>query len=290
MSSSSSRNISVRPSNISANRFNSIQLFSNQSPLDNLTPVITFDKSIKTLIKTAVHLAEYRDQALSDSEIALSQNQGINLMLIGVVSAVESYCRGIIKSILCLDHHIFKQKAYSASLSYGAALSKNTEIYPEAILEECSFTNLNNIKTTIKEILGLTISAQATQSLYTTLQEYEKVCSIRHCIVHRSNKLGSSNAIKLGYDSHSPYIEKQIFIDLTSLEEMTNICSNVVYELNDFLLNYVLRSALEIEDWEGSYKEDHRKFKKYIRIFYDPSICNKKIKELYNEFKSINAI
>lgn len=290
MSSSSSTNISVRPSNISANRFNSIQLFPSDSPLDDLSPIIAFDKSIKTLIKTAVHLSEYVDSTLSPSEVILRQNLGINLMLIGVVSAVESYCRGIIKNILCLDHHIFKQKAYSASLSYGAALSKNSEIFPEAILENCSFTSLYNIKTTIKDILGLTISQQTTQSLYSTLQAYENVCSIRHCIVHRSNKLGSSNAIKLGYDSHSLYIEKQIVIDLTSLEEMTNICTNVVYELNDFLLNHVLKSALAIEDWEGIYSKDQRKFKKYIKSFYDPSICNQSIKDLYNEFKLMNAI
>lgn len=282
--------ISVKPHNISANRFNSINIFPSVIISENNAPIIDFQRSLKTLLKTASHLNAHQDFSTSPDEEALRKNLSINLMLIGVISAVETYCRSIIREILCLEHNCFRQKAYSANLSYGAALSNNKNILPEALLEHCSLANSKNISDTFKDILGLVISPQRCATLHDALEAFEKVCHIRHCIVHRSGKLGSSNAIKFGYTQHLNYIEQQMVIDLQSLEDMCNICENVVLELNDVLLNHVLSQIVALEEWSGDLRKDKRTFNKYLKIFLDPTLCPKDIKSLYKEFKTKFAI
>lgn len=79
-----------------------------------------------------------------------------NMILLGCVSAVESYIRKILRSIINMDS-CSRKKCESQTLTYGAAISHQNkkEMLPEALLEGYSFANGKNIKDTIKAFLDV---------------------------------------------------------------------------------------------------------------------------------------
>ena len=150
-----------------------------------------------------------------------------NLVTIGIVSSVESYFRSVIRRLLVIDEES-RIASYKNKVSYGAVLFHVPHLLPEALLEDCTFLKKNMIRENIKNFLGININFQKALDLDKALEEYEKVCHLRHCIAHRSGHLGSKNAIELGLDKFSPYLEKPISPTLDSVNNVFNICRRII--------------------------------------------------------------
>ena len=189
-----------------------------------------------------------------------------NLILLGYISAVESYLREIIRKLIILD----KPSRISSEeqlLNYGAAINYNTEMLPEALLERSSFASKKNISEAFKLFLGL--KGNISNELELTLNEYDKICHLRHCVVHRFGKLGSNNAIKFGLDKHSKCLEKPLSLNSAQLFEINQICGNTVLVVNDFLFKRILMRTIEPEYsiWKWDLRKDKNCFLKYYNLF-----------------------
>ena len=112
-----------------------------------------------------------------------------NLAIIGVVSGVESYFRAIIRRVLILDEDS-RVHSYKNKVTYGAVLFHLSHLLPEALLEDSTFVSKESILKNVKDFLGLPINPQ-NPALNMALDEFVKVCQLRHCIAHRSGLLGS---------------------------------------------------------------------------------------------------
>jgi len=193
-----------------------------------------------------------------------------NLFLLGFVSNVESYFRRVIRHSILIDKRSLNT-CLEHQLTYAAALHHNEKLLPEALLEHCSFTSYDNIKVTVNTFLGLGINKQSAEQLelIKCLQEFEQLCHLRHCIVHRAGLLGSKNALKLGLDRHKDFFEKPIVLNATFLQEASTICLNCVKSFNNFAFNsfvvrYVNENSSEI-DWK--FNVDRKWFSKYFNLF-----------------------
>lgn len=217
-------------------------------------------------------------------EVVDTQN---NLILLGYISAVESYIREIIRKLIILDN-ASRYSSEEQQLNYGAAINYSLELLPEALLEKCSFASKNNIIDTLKTFLGL--KGHTPQELLTTLDEFEKICHLRHCVVHRFGKLGSSNAIKFGLDRHSNCLEKPIKLDSNKLFNIHQVCENTVLVINDYLFKRILQRTVEPDycNWLWDLRKDKKEFLKYYELFYSNikpnSISN--MTKAYNELRT----
>ena len=126
-----------------------------------------------------------------------------NLSIIGIVSSTESYFRLMIRKILLTVTDIRKQ-SYKNKLTYGAVLFHDSNLLPEALLEDYVFSSKKNIIDNVSTFLGIRVNLQQNAALSAALDEFDKVCHLRHCVAHRSGHLGSKNAIELGLDQFSP--------------------------------------------------------------------------------------
>jgi len=216
-------------------------------------------------------------------------NQLAGLILLGYVSAVESYFREIIRKLILVDNVSYK-KCEKHTLTYGAALTHEPEMLPEALLENCSFAGNNNIKESLKNFLGIT-KGDYSSDVIEALDQFAKVCQLRHCSVHRFGRLGSNNAIALGLEEHKEYLEKPLIIDYNTLQEILLICNNIVKEINNFLFEKVLtRSASEdAYDWEWDLRKDKAEFKKYYDLFVSikrPPDPEPSLNDAYEKFRN----
>ena len=205
------------------------------------------------------------------------------MIFLGCISAIESYMRKIIRSIINVDF-IANECCEERTLKYGAVIAHdNINMLPEALLENISFTSGKNISDAINDFLK--VKCEHNRLLKSVLADYSKICELRHCVVHRFGLLGSSNAIRLGLSDHARFIEKPIKINFDKLNNIVHVCNNLVKSVNNHLFSEIIERAYlsNKEIWYSHYAKDRATFKKYMDIFAD-STNPLEYKDVYRDF------
>jgi len=212
-----------------------------------------------------------------------------NLIVLGYVSAVESYFREIIRKIIIIDK-VAQESCENQSLTYGAALIHSQEMLPEALLENCSFASKKNIIDAMRTFVA--IKGNIPNNIDEILEHFSKVCQLRHCIVHRFGRLGSKNMIGLGLSKHKDYLEKPLKLDFDKLNGIFLVCNSTVKVINNFLFQKIVARTVtnEVIEWRWNFVEDKNEFEKYYNIFAsikEPPESNTTLQDTYNEFKQV---
>lgn len=205
-------------------------------------------------------------QATRDLNILLPRaaytSQLGHLVLLGHMSAVESYFRTMIRRVILIDP-IAQAAVHHKEINYAAALHhRDLKLLPEALFERISFSSPEKILEVLKSFLG--IAAQAPPQVQAILEEFGKVCQIRHCLVHRFGKLGSRNAVQLGLSKHSKLLEKPLAARYEDLQVAFDILRQSVTVINNHVF-YTL--VTRILDWKGTWRTDKRRFHCYYNTF-----------------------
>ncbi|WP_240674683.1 hypothetical protein [Burkholderia stabilis] len=201
---------------------------------------------------------------LSPSPATFNPLQG-QLVLLGVIAAVESYFRALFRRLIEIDPQS-QESVHLREVSYGAALHLPKAMLPEAMLERISFTSKKSIVDGMKELIG--VKGEISASLDAAIVDYVRVCHLRHCAVHRFGKLGTSNAIALGLATHKELLEKPLSLTYPALQSAIAISTGLVRNVNNFLFNAVL-SRVEVSQWTGRFRNDRKLFSKYYALFSD---------------------
>jgi hypothetical protein len=243
----------TNPSHVTENFFDLTFNESNQSPIDNfLEKIDEFNILIGHLCNPSTLLSE---------KIKITN---YNLILLGQISCVESYIREIFRKLILIDKHSFSACS-SLMLTFTAANNYEKEILPEALMELYSFASKKNITEALKNLLD--IKGNLTINLENILIEFEKICQLRHCMIHRFGKLGSNNALKLGIEKHIECLEKPLSLNDTYLFDTYNTCRNVGLILNNYLFKKIMNRTVEEDYWSWNFNKDKKLFTKYYDIF-----------------------
>jgi hypothetical protein len=122
------------------------------------------------------------------------------ILLLGYISAVESYFRAIFRLMTNIDPRI-QTTIQLFVVSYAAAMSHTKDMLVEALLESYSFSGQGDVRKAFEKFLGIG-QGRLDKDIDTLLHEYERICQLRHCCAHRFGKLGSSNGLSLGLKWH----------------------------------------------------------------------------------------
>jgi len=222
-----------------------------------------------------------------------------NLILLGLVSAAESYVRTVIRRLILCDDHIFSL-AMSKDVTFAAAHYHDKETLPEALIEHCSFTNSNKIFSNLKEYIGMPLTIPP--ELIRLADQYNKICELRHCCVHRFGKLGVKNAIKLDlipkYQPHGASldtIEKPILLTQSNIEDIGAIIEAFIKTLNNQIFKFILKRTVEDanstspkykQQWTWQESDDIERFNIYYSIF--SSKGSMLASEAYTKFSEVH--
>lgn len=186
-----------------------------------------------------------------------------SLVLLGIVSAVESYCREVIRRVILVDS-VSRKKCEGKQLSFGAARVLGTELLPEALLEGVSIAGSSNIKETFRTFLDVDLNKST--RLKSAIEHFSVVVELRHCAVHRFGKLGTKNAIALGLDLHLSCIEKPLLLSYAGMQTVLEISFSLVCELNNYLYAKILERSND--NWSWDYRRDKKRFGQVFCLFY----------------------
>ena len=212
------------------------------------------------------------------------------LLLLGYVSAVESFFRTVLRSIINTDAKA-QSDAHSYAVPFGAVLYHNKNTVAEALLEGFSFASEKDVKAAFCKFLDV---SNVSEGIKTMLADYEKVCQLRHCCVHRFGKLGTQNGIVLGLEQHSGALEKPLSLDKEMLEDIASWLMSFAKAMNNYMFKTLLERSVSEKNpyklaWNWSYAKDRAKFEKLYRLFHTSEDANPSptAEELYDRFRSV---
>ena len=246
---------------------------------------------------------QYRESTDSPIDEFLTRLQAINrlapqpanfdpfqgqLVLLGVVAAVESYFRTLFRRLIAFEA-ICQESVHERDVSYGAAIHLSKDMLPEAMLERISFVSAEKITGAMREMLA--VKGNIPADLETAIKDYVRVCQLRHCAVHRFGKLGVSNAISLGLSGHKSLLEKPLKLDYVALQNTIAISTGLVKTLNNFLFNEML-SRVPSANWTSRYVQDKPLFMNYYKLFADKVSTNRSAQpsQIYKQFMGQRAL
>jgi hypothetical protein len=193
-----------------------------------------------------------------------------------------------------LDHETQKI-CYSKTVSYGAVLFHDKTSLPDALLETISFSGKKNIEETLREYFG--VKGQFPLSLDPVLTEFALICQMRHSIVHKFGLIGINN-IQHDVNGSQQLLNKQIRNTFSSIQDISQICKNVVSEVNHLLWQQSMtrligefsnnrwRKRVNIV-WNWTWRRDKSLYTKYFQLFSSTLFpANTNIRDAYNNYQT----
>jgi len=195
------------------------------------------------------------------------------LILLGYMSAVESFFRALIAGLVNIDDAT-RRRAGPKTLSFGIATNHpEPSLLPEVLLEHTSFTAAKHVKGSLHEFLGLKPEKFPNDVIF-ALEEFDKICEIRHCCVHRFGKLGAKNAYELGYDRHRDFIERPFSPTIDEVRSISGALVTFVRTINNYVFHAMLdaiafegQNGEAVWSWNWTFEADEARFKPYYEFF-----------------------
>ncbi len=165
-----------------------------------------------------------------------------SLMLVGLISATENYFREILGEILSICP-ISKIKSAEQKIQLGSLLWGDRSVHNKTAFEFVAFSSLKNIIDTFNNFLDHKVAQHGSWKL--GLLEFDKLCELRHAVVHSDNLIAGKNAIKLNLqNSRKP---QRIKIDYHNLQYASLVCTSTVQAANNELFEMMVTRWAE--DW-----------------------------------------
>ncbi|MDZ5663487.1 hypothetical protein SFC79_17065 [Nocardioides sp. S-58] len=148
-------------------------------------------------------------------------------LLLGYVSATELYLRRTIARMVKVCPQIRASNS-SQTIQFGAVDYYGKTGIEYALTEQVSFTEPGKIKSQLNARLGVAVGGGT--SLERSISEFERLCQLRHALVHSHGVLSSANAsLLLGASGTKAY---QTRLDRDSLEWAAVVAVNLVRDVN----------------------------------------------------------
>ncbi|WP_225137377.1 hypothetical protein [Pseudomonas putida] len=209
------------------------------------------------------------------------------LILVGLISLVENYFREILAGII-IQCPKAKEKSASKPLNLATAWIGYGELEKGAF-ENTSFSDADTIKKNLTTLIGYSISN--TSQVLTPLEEFNKLCELRHAIVHSAGLLAGKNAVQLQLPSSKNSVK--ISVGFSELQEAAEICTSLVCAVN--LELYIHISKRWLNEWPKIPAYKNKDFNVLFRdiwtLFYSNFDANNKlISDVLSPVKARNLI
>lgn len=186
------------------------------------------------------------------------------LVLVGLISQTENYFREIMSGVISLCP-IAKEKCADKSLNLATAWFGYGRLEKGAF-ENTSFSDKKNVKNNFKNLIGFEIASSS--QINTPLEEFGRLCELRHAIVHSAGLLAGKNAIKLQLPGAE--LPGKVSVGFRELHEAAAVCTALVCSVNIELFAYISKRWLHEWPKTPAYAgaDFHQLFKSIWTLFY----------------------
>lgn len=176
------------------------------------------------------------------------------LLLLWALSAAEQYFRSTI-SFLANICPVSKDALRDQTIVVGALLYHGEKEPVLGILDSTNFSDSNTVKNRTLTLLNIEVTKNS--ELKISLDLYEKVCQIRHSIIHSQSIIGYGNFRKLS-EANSLKEKSILKFDALSLQTNLQILDNLIRNYNNYVFEEMIskwiNSTLNI--FKGTWEDD----------------------------------
>ena len=237
---------------------------------DKIEDLTKYFKSVDNIYQSPIdkfYIERDKIIVLGNQENTLNENDVLGgLLFVGIISATENYIREIFSECIKICP-ICKKLVVNNTMLVGAVIWNHGKLIEKSIFENLSFSDNEQIKKSMKNSLNIDI--KQSELLFSLLNEYEKLCQMRHAIVHSSRDLAGRNAIKMNIFSKDDC--SSVKIGYAELQECASICTSLICEMNNYLF---VKMA---ERWAVKWKKDN---------LWNEDVWNKSFDMLWDAFCS----
>lgn len=204
------------------------KLISQQVGQEQLAPVKSFIQTENVSSISAIDVFYNESRAIlraTPTTLANSDWTGC-ISAIALVSLTENYFRAVLGEIL-KTCHITKKNAAENSISFGAVLWHPQEHVERGAFEHISFSDSRKIIEITRKFVGVELN---NSDLIPILNEFSKVCELRHGIVHSGRFLAGRNALLLDLPPSGQAMK--ISIGYGQLQSIASVCTTLVISYN----------------------------------------------------------
>lgn len=190
-----------------------------------------------------------------------------SLLYIGLISATENYFRDVLGFILSVCP-IAKIKAAEKKIQLGSFLWGGADLHRRTAFDFIAFSSAKNISDTFNEFVGYQVKQNGVWKK--TLEEYDKLCEMRHGIVHSGMVLSGKNALKLGLPQTKDVM--LVYPSYATLQEAGGVCTTLVQAANNELFEALVgRWAV---DWRRLSSWNRSQARKRLKAVHDGFLSN----------------
>jgi hypothetical protein len=187
------------------------------------------------------------------------------LFLVGLISATENYFRDVLARVIRVCP-IAQMESSDEMIRLGSVVWHGGIEVERGAFEHIAFTAAKNIFTTCLKFLGYQLKAKG--GAMVMLEEFEKVCELRHAIVHSGTLMTGKNALRLDIARQATPLRVQV--DYAKLQECGAICNSLVVAVNIELFQELAKR------WATSWRDkpswvpanEEKRFKEVWDIFH----------------------
>ena len=196
---------------------------------------------------------------------ALEDNDFLGpLLYVGIISKTENYFREIMVECIRICP-ICRKATANHSIPFGSVMWQKKGDFERGVFENVSFSDISVLKKEIRNCLNIEVNKN--KLLVGILDEFDKLCQMRHAIVHSSRILAGKNAVKLNVPADSEKVV--IKIGYAELQECASICTACIMAFNLMLFEeMIIRWAIgwrKMDFWDV--KKENKLFTEIWAVF-----------------------
>ncbi|MDM8561151.1 hypothetical protein [Candidatus Parabeggiatoa sp. HSG14] len=151
------------------------------------------------------------------------------LLLVGLISSTENYFRDLFARIIRICP-IAQAASSDQAIKLGSVIWHREGQVERGAFEHISFADADSIKSTCRKFLKYELKKNGITS--ELLQEFGKICELRHGIVHSDSFLVGKNAIKLEIPNNAPNQALKITVGYEQFQECSLISTMLIASFN----------------------------------------------------------
>lgn len=164
------------------------------------------------------------------------------LLFVGLISATENYFRDILGLILSICPRA-QAHAADEKVQLGSLLWAEDHLRNRSAFEFMAFSSADNIRKTVSNFACHQVRQNG--SFDFMLKEFDKLCELRHAVVHSGHLVAGKNAIKLGLKRSTGVLRVQF--EYADLQVTGSVCTALIQAANNEL--YETLVGRWAEDW-----------------------------------------
>jgi hypothetical protein len=192
----------------------------------------------------------------------------LGLLVMALTSASETYFRTIIAGTVAACPVCNSNNLDKGRISFRAIEHYPASMLVLALLEHVSFSDSEAIRKQTSELLQISVPAtdKGSSSIATALQNYDRVCALRHALIHSSGLINSQNCAEAGLQEICV-----ISPSIAGLQIVAEICRNAALSFNQFLFDTIIGRLYQKGYLTGDYQTDGPHLGPILQLFLSSS-------------------